>query len=330
MICKEADDKAETIADLQRLAVQAVSDKRKCAAIEEELRTLRAGISGERDAAYHLDFALRDRKGTCVIHDLRLVLPDGRTAQIDHLLLNRAYIFYVLETKSFKHGLKITDSGEFLRWNDWKKTYEGMASPLEQAERHALVLKKLMISMEMPEPETKCLVLVSPNARIDRPKHFDTSRVVKADQFLNTYMLDMENTSLVKAVFNMVRVDPVADVAARLVGCHKPITINYAAKFGLADVRPTAPSPLETASFDPVTTSDDRSPKCRHCQAKSLSVQHGKFGYYFKCAACQGNTPIKITCGRADHKERIRKDGNNFYRECSDCGTSTVYFTNAP
>lgn len=175
MICKEMDDKSGAVGTLERLLALAGNDKKKCASIEEELRTLRAGIEGERDAAYHIDFQIRDRKNTGVIHDLRLELPDGRTAQIDHLLINRAYLFYVLETKCFKHGVKITDDGEFLRWNDWKKTYEGMASPIEQAERHALVVRKLMASMDMPEPETKCFVLVSPKARIDRPKNFDTS-----------------------------------------------------------------------------------------------------------------------------------------------------------
>ncbi len=93
MICKQMDDKSETVTKLERLLVLADGDKKKCATIEEEIRTLRAGIEGERDAAYHIDFHVQDRKNTGVIHDLRVELADGRTAQIDHLLINRAYIF---------------------------------------------------------------------------------------------------------------------------------------------------------------------------------------------------------------------------------------------
>ncbi|MBY0370533.1 NERD domain-containing protein, partial [bacterium] len=206
-----------------------------------------------------------------------------------------------------------------------KKTYEGMASPIEQAERHALVVRKLMASMDMPEPETKCFVLVSPKARIDRPKNFDTSRVVKADQFLTAYMKDLEQMSLVKAVFNFARTDSVADVAARLVGYHKPKTFNYAAKFGLESV----PAEAIPESGTNTSISPTHGPQCRHCRANTLAVQHGKFGYYFKCDSCMGNTPIKVSCGQSGHKERIRKEGTSFYRECADCGTSEVYFKNA-
>jgi hypothetical protein len=40
---------------------------------------------------------------------------NGRTAQIDHLLINRWMECYVLESKHFNAGLKITEDGEFMR-----------------------------------------------------------------------------------------------------------------------------------------------------------------------------------------------------------------------
>jgi len=67
---------------------------------------------------------------------------------------------------------------------------------------------------------------------------------------------------------------------------------------------------------------------CRECKSAKLSVQYGKYGYYFKCGDCDSNTPIKISCGKNGHKERIRKDGLKFYRECSDCGSSNLFFAN--
>jgi len=72
----------------------------------------------------------------------------------------------------------------------------------------------------------------------------------------------------------------------------------------------------------------DGKPKCRRCNSENLSIQYGKFGYYFKCGSCDGNTPIKISCGHQTQKQRLRKDGAQSYRECIDCKTSTRFFTN--
>jgi hypothetical protein len=98
---------------------------------------------------------------------LRVQLGDGRVA-----------------TKHFSHGVKITDEGEFLRWNDWKKTYEGMPSPIEQNERQAAVLHTLLSKLGLGEPKIESMILIAPQARIDRSKQFNSDRVVKADQFL--------------------------------------------------------------------------------------------------------------------------------------------------
>jgi len=83
VIFKDMDEKEPSITALERCLALAATDSKKKSAIEEEIRTLRAGIEGERDAAYHIDFHLKDRRNSGVIHDLRLELPDGRAAQID-------------------------------------------------------------------------------------------------------------------------------------------------------------------------------------------------------------------------------------------------------
>jgi hypothetical protein len=232
MILKTADSKDEGLAALNALLATAPDAKRKL--IEEEIRIIKAGQRAEADAAYHLDFDLRASKITAVIHDLRLVLHDGRTAQIDHLVIHRTNKFYVLETKSFSHGVKITEDGEFLRWNNFKRRYEGLASPLEQNERHVTVLTRLLASAEWPEPVIKPFVMISPKARIIRPKEFDTSRVIKADQFMSTLKADLEQTGLISGLLGMARMRSVEDLGLWLVGCHKPAkATDYAAKFGL-------------------------------------------------------------------------------------------------
>ncbi|MGE3333456.1 MAG: nuclease-related domain-containing protein [Rhodospirillaceae bacterium] len=319
MIFKEMDDKSAALAALERCLELAGNDTRKRSLIQEELRTLKAGINGEREAAYHIDFYVRDRKNSGVIHDLRIELADGRTAQIDHLLINRANIFYVLETKSFT-GVKITEEGEFLRWNAWKKTYEGMASPLEQAKRHTVVLASLIESLGLPAPEIRHYILVSPKARIDRPKRFDTSRVIKADQFFDAYLRDIDNTNIFKLIYNAARTDPVDNIAQYIVGNHKPIVFNYEGKFGL-NAGPVTPLP----TGQPHTLSET---SCRHCSSPNLTVEYGRFGYYFRCASCAKNTAIKLVC-EAGHKERLRKEKSSFFRDCDQCQTSALYFTNS-
>lgn len=370
MICKNADSKAEAIATLESLLAHATPDKK--ALIDRELRIMRAGVKGEQEAAYLIDFQLKDSNKTAVIHDLRVQLGDGRVAQIDHLLIHRTLRFYILETKHFSHGVKITDEGEFLRWNDWKKTYEGIPSPIEQNERHAAVLRTLLSKLGMGEPKIESMILIAPQARIDRSKRFDSSRVVKADQFLSAMQKNLDDANIFGLLGGLARAsfsESIGDIAKKLIRLHRPITIDYAAKFGMASSMgaPAAPPPSATqfghfapaqasaavvqvapapivagmephfgnsASPLPTTTPGLQPPavipsgSCRKCQGIDVSIQYGKYGYYFKCASCEGNTPIKLDCGKEGHKERLRKDGVRFYRECVDCQSSTMFFTN--
>jgi hypothetical protein len=318
---------------------------------------LRAGIKVEQDAAYLIDFDFKDSTKTLVLHDLRFEIG-GRVAQIDHLLIHRTLNVFVLETKAFHAGLKITDEGEFLRWNDWKKTYEGMASPLAQNERHITVLKSVFEQIDMPSrlglrlsPTFHSIILIEPKARIDRPKNFDTQSVIKADVLMKRMDEVLEHQNVLAMASKFVSTETIADIAQQLVNQHRPITFNYAARFGITPATPSkALSPIPEAipkSVAPQVSAPNPEPKhlpapgtlpsaqspqvektCRTCQSDQLSIQYGKFGYYFKCSACQGNTSIKLNCGHDGHKERIRKDGLTFYRECADCKSSTVFFTN--
>lgn len=337
MLLKSADKKDEQIAELEWLLSIAPSDKK--AKIEQELRNIRAGLKAEQEAAYLIDFHLKDSKNTLVIHDLRIEVG-GRVAQIDHLLLHRTLTAFVLETKSFHAGLKITEEGEFLRWNGYKKTYEGMASPLAQNDRHIVVLKDAFNQIDMPirlgmrlSPTFESYILVSPNARIDRPKKHNTSRVLKADMLMDAIDKRFEREGVLETIASMakfVSANTLEDIGRQLVLSHLRSKFDYAAKFGLTDVLQAVSVIREPApkAYAADRGRADEKLKCRSCSSENLSVQYGKFGYYFKCADCDGNTPIKVSCGQDGHKERIRKDGGKFFRECEQCKTSSLYFVN--
>ncbi|MBK4736503.1 nuclease-related domain-containing protein [Noviherbaspirillum pedocola] len=351
MLCKKPDDKQAAVAVLENLLARAGSNKK--AAIERELHIMRAGIKGEREAAYLIDFHLKDSRKTAVLHDLRLQLDDGRVAQIDHLLIHQTYRFYVLETKHFSHGVKITDEGEFLRWNDWKKTYEGMPSPIEQNERHVLVLKKALAMMGLPEPAVESMILVAPQARIDRSKKFNSSMVIKADQFLTAYQKNLDSANVLSMISGLVRTtfsESLVDISRKLLRMHRPILVDYEAKFGM---RQDHALPLPALEQGPISIEFGNTPAvtavapvsepastavalsvettvhaCKKCRSAKLSIQYGKFGYYFKCSDCDANAPAKVACGKDGHRERLRKDGKRFYRECQDCASSSLYFVN--
>jgi hypothetical protein len=51
-------------------------------------------------------------------------------------------------------------------------------------------------------------------------------------------------------------------------------------------------------------------------------------GYYFQCRVCQSNTSVRFTC-QPGHKPRLRKSGDEFFRDCPECGDSRLFFANA-
>jgi hypothetical protein len=139
----------------------------------------------------------------------------------------------------------------------------------------------------------------------------------------------------------MVSLDTIVAIGRQLMRGHKPASFNYAAKFGITDqARPVKEAVVVEENPEPIVAMPEppayqatggevsSNPACKNCQSENLSIVYGKFGYYFKCSACDGNTPIKIGCGIDGHNERIRKEGQRFFRECADCGSSSIYFVN--
>lgn len=343
MILKNADDKVGQINELQRLiSIALPSIKPK---IEQELRFLRAGIKGEQEVAYLIDFNLGKSKNSFVIHDLRFEFK-GRVAQIDHLLIHRTLNVYVIETKHFNSGIKVNDNGEFMQWNSYKKTFEGIASPFAQNERHISVLQDIFDSLiEMPtrlgvklQPTFHSQVLVNSSSRIDRPKNFDTSNLIKAEMLITRLDKDLDEMSAVKFLAKIVSPETTESIARQLMLFNRPIQIDYAKKFGLNLAAGNSSSKIETVIENTMVQSEQEVPEaqltselshqCKKCNSKNIKIQYGKFGYYFKCEDCGGNSNIKISCGIDGHHERLRKDGSKFFRECDCCKTSSLYFAN--
>jgi hypothetical protein len=338
MILKQKDSRDNDSKELNRLLGLGLTVKQRFL-VERELKCLKSGDRNEQNSAYYLDFSYKDSKNWAVIHDLRIE-HRGRVAQIDHLLINRFLDVFVLESKNYYYGIRITQEGEFLAWSG--KEYQAIESPIEQNNRHIQALQMSIedrnlgprrLSFAIPITYRN-VVLLSPTSKIIRPDSatFDLSTVQKADAFTSAIEKVMEKKSIIAAP-KLIGSDTLHDFAEKLVNLHRPGSINYAAKFGIQGTASMPAGPFAQSTPDPTfkvaeETVTYAQPACRSCRSVNVSIQYGKFGYYFKCSDCSGNTPIKISCGKDGHKERIKKDGSSFFRECPECGTSSLYFKN--
>ncbi|HWD18720.1 MAG TPA: nuclease-related domain-containing protein [Verrucomicrobiae bacterium] len=139
MILKSKDSSEETVRRLKLAADNAATDHDR-RNVEKQLACVQSGIRGEKEAAYHIDFYLKESSNWVVVHDLRIEWKD-RVAQIDHLILSRCLEAYVVESKNYGTKVRHANGGwERLVANHW----EGIPCPIEQNERHITVLRQLI------------------------------------------------------------------------------------------------------------------------------------------------------------------------------------------
>lgn len=117
MQLKTAENRAPDIEALEALRRRPDIDARTARMIEDEIWSIRLGAKAEADAAYQLDFDLKDSGHWAVIHDLRLDI-EGQVAQIDHLVISRMLEAFVCESKSYSGGVKINEYGEWITFRD--------------------------------------------------------------------------------------------------------------------------------------------------------------------------------------------------------------------
>lgn len=242
MIIKHADDKTPQIATLEALRARPNVSGEVRQRIEREIRNIGAGIKGEKEAAYEIDFHFGASKNYVVIHDLRIEC-DGRVAQIDHLVIGRFLDMWVCETKNFCEGIAINEHGECSRFFN-NRPY-GMASPFEQNSKHIMVLKSLFKTgaVALPKrmgftikPKMHGVVLVSSEARISRPKSkiAGVETIVKSDQFSSMVEKTNELDNSPLLLTKVIGVGTLENLGYAIAAQHKPVEFDWAAKFGLS------------------------------------------------------------------------------------------------
>jgi hypothetical protein len=308
MLLKSADNKESQIAILNNLLNHRSIPADKKQQIDKELRNLKIGIASEKQAAYEIDFYFGPSKNMMVLHDLRIEI-NGRSAQIDHLVINRLCEVYVLETKTFGTGLSINDRGEFSIPQDGRDV--GIASPIEQNARHITVLRDAFKSIGLPtrlgltiKPSFHPVILVSQKAIINRPKssNLDLDSIIKLDQFFSWYnkKVDESKASDAIGIFKLCSSDTIQNLGEKIVSLHQPGRIDYVRKFDL-----TA-SLLNRATVTEPDAAPVHDPKPNPTAFKGT-------GNYF-CAACQKG--IAEVVAKFCWNNKLRFSGKAYCRVC--------------
>jgi len=255
MLIKWADDLQRDLEALMELEARARLSPAVRRRIGEQIRRTKAGIKGEQDAAYEINFHLRDSPRFAVIHGLRLEVGD-RVAQIDHLLINRVLDIWVCETKHFAHGVGVNAKGEWVTSRGGRLA--GIPSPIEQNRRHIAVLKDVFAQGLVPlprrlgiKPIVESLVLVSGDAQIYRPEGRvvdGLDRVIKVDQVLPTVNRDIDRMKAPRLLLSAgmwVGRNGLEEFAWKLAELHRPLNTDWAARVGLdAGAGAKAPRPV--------------------------------------------------------------------------------------
>lgn len=302
MILKTADDKSKRLALLEELQRAEVLDLRQKKWARDEFFRTKKGVEGEKEAAYFLDQYFKGAENHVLLHDLRFVV-DGDVVQIDHLVINRGLGMYLIETKNYAGNVSINGQGEFTVEYDSDRF--GVPSPIEQSRRHARILGRLLerlgIGSRTGAPlEFYHLVMFHPKAIIQRPpaKAFDTSNVIKADQFPSWHSRFVEDelgvAKILRMTMNVRAVETIKEWGERLKSQHKPANLLELPEFMRAKVPvapKVAPSPVVVPRMPPAVASvavaggtpkpsDAEQPAkkliCLKCNAK-ISYAEGKF-----------------------------------------------------
>lgn len=294
MQIKQADDKQPDIEALEQLLERSGVENGTRRRIEAEIRAIQAGIAGESEAAYEIEFHFGATPNVVTIHDLRIE-HDGYAAQIDHLIINRVLQIWVCESKHFSEGVAVNAQGEWTRYFGGRPV--GMASPIKQNEKQIAILERVLKagSVRLPRrfvqmrPEFRGLVLVSNKARITRPraKVDGIETVIKAEQLADRVYEDVD-LRLKTLVQRFVSEKTIEQLARDLVALHRPASFDWAARFGLTQEIPAPAKPARGLPSDPSGVA------CRQCGGSTTFAEVAfcrynkpRFGGSVYCRPCQ-------------------------------------------
>lgn len=322
----------------------------------------KVGRAAEEQMAHYLKRAFAEETGILVLNSLRLERA-GEVAQIDHLVLHR-FGMVIVESKSISGEVRVNALGEWLRRSGNQAL--GMASPVLQAKRQSEFLFGLLseegvhlldkmlglVQKRYGAMPREVLVAISDHGMIGRADPLALPEVCKADQVpdkIRAIIAARKKSSSLffgdinDAGYTLSDVE-LARIAAFLLERHRPnrqeratdgsapvpsATVHATPIAQQASSAATQQQPMPVKAVAVKSSEDQLSGVvCRHCSSPRINILYGKFGYYFKCGACDGNTPIQMTCPSCKAKAKVRKEKQKFFLECAPCASITLFFVN--
>lgn len=286
--------------------------------------------------------------------------------QIDHLVMHRWGVF-IVESKSVTDEVSIRDDGhggdEWTR--RFRGREQGFESPIQQARRQGEFLRTLLSrhheSLRSRVPvglrtvkkvlagtehasyghmPIQVVVAISDRGKIRRINEWKEKTkpfcdfVVKADlvgaKIQSEFKRHRSAASVLSTSLSDYGVWAISDEDLRrtsdfLISRHTPLAEPQVASQPKPSHRP-APSLAPQAP-----PQGNGSPRCKACASPDMDAMSGRYGYYWKCRACGVNTRMPLVCsvcGVADDRRvRIAKEGDAYYRKCSDCGIDEKVWT---
>jgi hypothetical protein len=320
--------------------------------------TAKAGQKQERDVAFFLRRNFKEHENVHIFNDLKFEFND-ETAQIDHLVLY-PFGFVLIESKSITGEVSINSHSEWSR--SYNGQWRGMPSPIKQVELQQKLLRDLLfehraeilgkVMFKQQSFGGRCwdnICAISSNAIISRdemPK--DVSKQLVKSEFvvdklleimkLRNPVLNKINVLDTRPAFNKEEMD---SIARFLLANNKSLApektpvesceLGFSASpkeetpLDLRASKATQSDELDTVWKRPETAIEPQT-KCSKCgESEQLIPSYGKYGYYFKCQSCDGNTPMKQPCPQCQSKQtKISKRKEIYTLNCNGCDLSTV------
>lgn len=309
MVLKEIDKDKENAINILKSKINESSSKPQQILIKKELKKLETGLEGEKQAAYFIDFNLKDSENYVILHDLRFEI-DNLTAQIDHILINRALGIMLIETKNTDAEVTINNDGSMTYKYKNGKSYN-QANPLEQSKRHEKVLEKILQKYNM-DMKLYSYVVFLPEVKITNenlPKGFH-----RADSFVSEMIGEHTKNPLTilkltaKVIMNSALSNKqIENIGNILINEHKPINIDYDKKYKISTKVQEEVDEVEEIQEEIKLTSEEMNRK--------------KFKDITKSKKYMGNEMISITCIKCETKQNKSKARfENEVLHCKKCG----------
>lgn len=301
--------------------------------------------------AFYLRRAFSERPDVFIFNDCKFQRK-GEIAQIDHLVLH-PFGFYLVESKSVTGSITVNQQGEYIRQFGSKTS--GMKSPVTQVKMQAQLLQllltekktdllgKAMFGMAQKgfgPGRFRLLVAISDQGVIKR-QGSAPPELVKADAVtseVDGFLQFQRRFTGGKAVGSFFlasneeieqRMPPWDD--KELASILEFLLQNDHSSGDSLDSPSTSlkgvTSPEPTEQRNSTDAAGARQRVCKLCSEGSLEIRYGKYGYYFKCVSCDGNSPVDSHCPACNTKAKLRKAKKQFFWNCPG-GFGRLYFEN--